>query len=184
MNMLEAKPFDENVERLKRENRLFTSTVLVAGAPRQNRTGPHALRKRPAVWIVFVAQTLGSCYNWHCWLLKAFTRQMRPQIGEITAKTAIFRHHWHAWKVVRSIVAVRQRPRTPRNWCWSFAFFVFFFWHFNEQQLAEVIFRSSRLVCKIQENSAGKQLSLHAPLKLLIGFKCHLSWLGLAFFLC
>ena len=32
MNMLEAKAFDENAENWKRENRLFTSTVLSDGA--------------------------------------------------------------------------------------------------------------------------------------------------------
>ena len=61
--------------------------------------------------------------NWHCWSRKAFPRQMTPQSREKTAKTAVFRHHWQAWKVVRSIAAVRQRPRTPRNWRCSFAFF-------------------------------------------------------------
>ena len=51
--------------------------------------------------------------NWHCWSRKAFTRQMTPQIGEKTVKTAVFRQRWQAWKVVRSIAAARQRPRTP-----------------------------------------------------------------------
>ena len=60
--------------------------------------------------------------NWHCWSRKAFTRQMTPQIREEIAKTAVFRHRWQAWKVVRSIAAVRQRPRTPRNWRCSLAF--------------------------------------------------------------
>ena len=61
--------------------------------------------------------------NWHCWSRKAFPRQMTPQSREKTAKTAVFRHRWQAWKVVRSIAAVRQRPRTPWNWRCSFAFF-------------------------------------------------------------
>ena len=105
--------------------------------------------------------------NWHCWSRKAFTRQMTPQIREETAKTAVFRQRWQAWKVVRSIAAVRQRPRTPRNWRCSFAFFESFLWHFNEKQHAEVIFRLSRpVLCKNQENGSGKQWSLHAPLKL------------------
>ena len=71
--------------------------------------------------------------NWHCWSRKAFTRQMTPQIREETAKTAVFRQRWQAWKVVRSIAAVRQRPRTPRNWRCSFAFFESFLWHFNKK---------------------------------------------------
>ena len=42
MKTLEAKPFDQNVENWKQENRLFTSTVLAAGASGQNRIGTHA----------------------------------------------------------------------------------------------------------------------------------------------
>ena len=82
--------------------------------------------------------------NWHCWLRKAFPCKMTPQSREKTAKTAVFRHRWQAWKVVRSIGAVRQRPRTPRNWRCSFAFFEIFLWHFNKKQRADhlwVIFR-------------------------------------------
>ena len=91
---------------------------------------------------------------------------MTPQSREKTAKTAVFRHRWQAWKVVRSIAAVRQRPRTPRNRRCSFAFFETFLWHFNKKQRAEVIFRLSRPVwCKNQENGSGKRWSLHAPLK-------------------
>ena len=103
--------------------------------------------------------------NWHCCSRKAFTRQMTPQIREETAKTAVFRQRWQAWKVVRSIAAVRQRPRTPRNWRCSFAFLESFLWHFNKKQHAEVMFRLSRpVLCKNQENGSGKQWSLHAPL--------------------
>ena len=91
---------------------------------------------------------------------------MTPQSRGKTAKTAVFRHRWQAWQVVRSIAAVRQRPRTPRNWRCSFTFFESFLWHFNEKQRGEVIFRHSRPVsCKNQENGAGKQWSVHAPLK-------------------
>ena len=53
--------------------------------------------------------------NGHYSSRKAFPRQMAPQSREKTAKTAVFRHRWQAWKVVRSIAAVRQRPRTPRT---------------------------------------------------------------------
>ena len=105
--------------------------------------------------------------NWHCWSRKAFPRQMTPQSREKTAKTAVFRHRWQAWKVVRSIAAVRQRPRTPRNWRCSFAFFETFLWHFNRKQHAEVIFRLSRPVsCKNHENGSRKRWSLQAPLNL------------------
>ena len=61
--------------------------------------------------------------NWHCWSRKAFPRQMTPKAGEINCENGRFRHRWQAWKVVRSITAVRQRPRTPRNWRCSFDFF-------------------------------------------------------------
>ena len=105
--------------------------------------------------------------NWHCCSRKAFPRQMIPRSWDKTAKTAFFWHRWQTWKVVRSIGAVRQRPRTPRNMRCSFAFFESFLWHFNKKQRAEVIFRLSRPVsCKNQENGAGKQWSLHAPLNL------------------
>ena len=104
--------------------------------------------------------------NWHCWSRKAFPRRMTPQSREKTAKTAVFRQRRQAWKVVRSIAAVRQRPRTPRNWRCSFAFFEIFLWHFNKKQRAEVILRLSRPVsCKNQENGSGKRWSVHAPLK-------------------
>ena len=173
MKTLEAKPFDQYAENWKRENRLFTSTVHEAGASWQNQIGTHALRSHRTVWFVFAAQTLFFLVrNWHCWSRKAFTRQMTPQIREKTAKTAVFRQRWQAWKVVRSIAAVRQRPRTPRNWWCSFAFFESFLWHFNKKQHAEVIFRLSRpVLCKNQENGSGKQWSLHAPLK---GFSIHI----------
>ena len=123
MKTLEAKPFDQNAENWKPENRLFISTVLEAGASGQNRTGTHALRTHRTVWFVFAAQTLVSCCE------TGITRQERlflakwhPKAEKKTAKMAVFRHRWQAWKVVRSIAAVRQRPRTPRNWRCSFAF--------------------------------------------------------------
>ena len=41
MKTLEAKPFDQSAENWKRENRLFTSTVLEAGASGLNRIGTY-----------------------------------------------------------------------------------------------------------------------------------------------
>ena len=38
MKTLDAKPFDQNAENLKRENRLFKSTVLTGSASGQSRT--------------------------------------------------------------------------------------------------------------------------------------------------
>ena len=163
MKTLEAKPFDQNAENWKRENRLFTSTVLEAGASGQNRIGTHALRSHRRVWFFSLLKLLFLVRKWHCWSPKAFPRHMTPQTREKTAKTAVFRHRWQDWKIVRSIAAVRQRPRTPRNRRCSFAFFETFLWHFNKKQRAEVIFRLSRPVsCKNQENCSGKRWSLHA----------------------
>ena len=171
MKTLEAKPFDQNVENWKWENRLFTSTVLEAGASGQNRIGTHALRSHRRSLIRF------RCSN-SCFLLETGIAgherlsfaEWHPEAEKKTAKTAVFRHRWQAWKVVRSIAAVRQRPMTPRNWRCSFTFFESFLWHFNKKQRAEVIFRLSRPVsCKNQENGSGKQWSLHAPLKAFFG---------------
>ena len=49
MKTLEAKPLDQSAENWKRENQLFISTVLEAGASGQNRIGTHALRSRQTV---------------------------------------------------------------------------------------------------------------------------------------
>ena len=89
---------------------------------------------------------------------RLFLANWQPKAEKKNAKTSVFRHRWQAWKVVRSITAVRQRRRTPSNWRCSFAFFESFLWHFNERQHAEMIFRRSRLfLCKNQENGTGKQ---------------------------
>ena len=156
MKTLKAKPFDQNAENRKRETRLFISNMLEAGASGQNRIGSHALRSHRTVWFVSLLKLLFLVRKGHCWSRKAFPRQITPQSREKTAKTAVFHHRWQAWKVVRSIAAVRQRPRTPRNRRWSFAFFETFLWHFNKKQRAELIFRLSRPVsCKNQEKAQG-----------------------------
>ena len=156
MKTLEAKPFDQNAENWKRENRPCSRP-----APRGNiesvRTHSEVIEQFDSFSML---KLLFLVRNWHCLSRKAFPRQMTPQSREKTAKTAVFRHRWRAWKVVRSIAAVRQRPRTPRNWRCSFAFFETFLWHFNKKQRAEVIFRLSRPVsCKNQENGSGKRWS-------------------------
>ena len=166
MKTLEAKPFDQNAENWKRENRLFTSTVIEAGA-----SGAKSNRyARTQKWSNSLIRF--HCSN-SCFLLETgiagheglLLAKWHHQIREETAKTAVFRQRWQAWKVVRSIAAARQRPRTPRNWRCSFAFIESFLWQFNKKQHAEVIFRLSRpALCKNQENGSGKQWSLHAPL--------------------
>ena len=60
MKTLGAKPFDQNAENWKRENLLFTSTVLEADALGQNQIGTHALRSLRTVWFVFAAEN--SCF--------------------------------------------------------------------------------------------------------------------------
>ena len=165
MKTLEAKPFDQNAENWKREiDCLYRpcSRPAPRGKIESVRTHAEVIEQFDSFSIL---KLFFLVRNWHCWSRKAFTRQMIPQSREKTAKTAVFRHRWQAWKVVRSIGAVRQRPRTPRNWRCSFAFFETFLWHFNTKQRAEVIFRLSRPVsCKNQENGSGKRWSLHAPL--------------------
>ena len=79
MKTVEAKPFDQNAKNWKRENRLFTSTVLAAGAPEQNRIG---VRTHSEVTEQFDSFSLLKLLflvivrNRHCWPRKAFPRQM------------------------------------------------------------------------------------------------------------
>ena len=166
MKTLEAKPFDQNAE-IESEKIDCLYRPCSRPAPRGKiesvRTHSEVIEQFDSFSVL---KLLFLVRNWHCWSRKAFPRQMTPQSREKTAKTAVFRHRWQAWKVVRSIAAVRQRPRTPQNWRCSFAFFETFLWHFNKKQRAEVFFRLSRPVsCKNQENGSGKWWSLHAPLK-------------------
>ena len=90
MKMLEAKPFGQYAEIWKRENRLFTSTMLEAGASEQNRIGTHALRSLKQFDSFSLLKLLFQVRNWHCWSRKAFPRQMTPKAGKKTANTAFF----------------------------------------------------------------------------------------------
>ena len=98
--------------------------MLEAGASGQNRIGTHALRSHRRSLIRF------RCSN-SCFLLETgiagherlSLAKWHPEAEKKLRKRAVFRHRWQAWKVVRSIAAVRQRPMTPRNWRYSFAFF-------------------------------------------------------------
>ena len=90
MKTLEAKPFDQNSEIWKRENRLFISTVLEAGASGQNRIGTHALRSHRTVWFVSLLKLLFLVRNWHCWSRKAFPRQMTPKAEKKLRKRPFF----------------------------------------------------------------------------------------------
>ena len=79
MKTLEAKPFDQNIENWKRENRLFISTVLVAGDPGQIesvRTHTEVIEHFDSFSLL---KLLFLVKNWHCWSRKAFPRQMTPR---------------------------------------------------------------------------------------------------------
>ena len=55
--------------------------------------------------------------NWHCWSPKAFPRQMTPQSREKTAKTAVFRHRWQAWKVNGGSSRLKRvKNHGPSSW--------------------------------------------------------------------
>ena len=89
MKTLEAKPFDQSTENWKRENRLFTSTVLEAGASGQNRIGTHSevieqFDSFSLLKLLFLVR------NWHCWSRKAFPRQMTPQSREKLRRRSFF----------------------------------------------------------------------------------------------
>ena len=80
MKTLEAKPFDQNAEKWKREDRLFTSTVLEAGASGAKSKRYARTQKSSNSLISFsLLKLLFLVRNWHCWSLKAFSRQMTPQ---------------------------------------------------------------------------------------------------------
>ena len=74
-------------------------------------------------------------WNWHCCRERLFLAKWHPKPRKKTAKAAVFRQRWQAWKVVRSIAALGQRPRMPRNCRCSFAFFESFLWHFNKNNV-------------------------------------------------
>ena len=137
MKTLEAKPFDQYAEKLEARK----STVYIDRA-RGRRLGAKSNRyahtqKSANSLIRF------RCSN-SCFLLETgiagherlLLAKSHPKSEKKTANTAVFRQRWQAWKVVRSIAPVRQRPRRPRNWRCSFAFFESFVSHFNKKQHA------------------------------------------------
>ena len=169
---LEAEPFDQNAENWKRENDCLhrpCSRPVPPGKIESVCTHSEVIEQFNSF------RCSNSCF-FSCFF--SFPRRMTPESREKTAKTAVFRHRWRAWKVVRSITAVRQRPRMPRNLRCSFAFFESFLWHFNKKQRAEAIFRLSRPVsCKNQENGSGNHWSLHTPHKLILYKTVNLAFL-------
>ena len=104
------------------------------------------------IWI-FAFQTLVSCWKLALLVIKGY------------CQTAFFQYRTHEWTLVQSIKISGLHPRMPQSWRCSFAFFVFFFWHFSEKLLAVVIFKSSGLVLwNNQENGTEKQWNLHPHL--------------------
>ena len=89
MKTLEAKPFDQNAENWKRANRLFTSTVLEAGASGKNRIGTHASQKSSNSLIRF------RCSN-SCFLLET----------DIAGHQRLFLAKWH----LKAEKKLRRRP--------------------------------------------------------------------------
>ena len=91
MKTLEAKPFDQNAENWKRENRLFTSTVLEAGASGAKSNRYARTQKSSNSLIRF------RCSN-SCFLLETgitrherlFLAKWHPKAEKKTAKTAGF----------------------------------------------------------------------------------------------
>ena len=79
MKTLEDKPLEQNTENWKRENWLFTSTVLGAGASGQNRM----VRTHSEVIEQFdsfsLLKLLFLVRNWHCWSRKAFLAKWHPE---------------------------------------------------------------------------------------------------------
>ena len=163
MKTLEAKPCDQNAENWKRENRLFTSTVLEAGAS-------------------------GAKSNWYARTQKSSNSLIRFRCSNsfflletgIAGHEKLFLAKWHpkAEKKLLFDTADRHEKLYGRSRLYASAqgrhetggvlslFFESFLWHFSKKQRVEVIFRLSRPVsCKNQENGPGKQWSLHAPLK-------------------
>ena len=169
MKMLEAKPFDQNAENWKRENRLFTSTVLEAGASGQNRIGTHALRSHRTVWFVFAAQTL-------CFLLETcIADQERLLLAKWHPKAEKKKRRNGGFSTpltcMKSCTVDRGCTPAPKDARKLVVFFRFFFesflWHFNKKQRAEMIFRLSRLVwCKKNRKMARGSNDLSTlPLK-------------------
>ena len=83
MKTLEAKPFDQEAENWKLENRLFTLTLLEAGASGQSRIGGRTHSEVIEQFDSFsLLKLLFLVRNWHYWSRKAFPRQMTPQCLE------------------------------------------------------------------------------------------------------
>ena len=123
MKTLEAKPFDQIAENRKRENRLFTSTVLGAGASGQNRIGTHALRSHRTVCFVFAAQTLVSLWKLALLVTKDFSSPNDTQSREKIAKTAAFRHRLTGIKSCMVDHGCTPAPKDATNMALFFRFF-------------------------------------------------------------
>ena len=61
--------------------------------------------------------------NWYCWSRKGFPRQMTPQSREKNCEDGHFSRSLAGMKSCTVDRAVRQHPRTPRNWRCSLTLF-------------------------------------------------------------
>ena len=122
MKTLEAKPFDQNAENWKRE----TSTVYIDRA-RGRRLGAKSnryARTQKSSNSLIRFRCSDSCFLLEIGIAdheKLFLAKWHPKPRKNCEK-GCFSTPLRGMKVVRSIAAVRQRPRTPPNWRCSLAF--------------------------------------------------------------
>ena len=163
--LVEAKPLDQNAENWKRENRLFTSTVLEAGASGAKSNRYARTQKSSNSLIRF------RCSN-SCFLLETgiavherlFLAKWHPKPRK-NCQNGVFSTPLTGMKSCTVDGGCTPAPKDATKLAVFFRFFRVFPSTFNKRQRAEVIFRLSRPVsCKNQENGSGKQWSLHAPL--------------------
>ena len=112
--------------------------------------------------------------NWYCWSRKAFIRQMTPQSREKTTKTAVFDvadMHEKLCSQSRLYASAQGRHETGG------VLLLFPSLTFQWKTACRGDLQTSRPVsCKNQENGAGKQWSLHAPLKKRILVTLGIEW--------
>ena len=163
MKTLEAKPFDQNAENWKRENRLFTSTVLEAGAAGAKSNRYARTQKSSNSLIRF------RCSN-TCFLLetgiagheKLFLAKWHPKAEKKLLKRRFFdTADRHEKLYGRSRLYVSAQGRHETGGVLSLFSSLSF-----DISIKNSVQRWSRPVsCKNQEKGSGKQWSLHAPLK-------------------
>ena len=177
MKTLEAKPFDQNAEKWKREKRLFSSTVLEAGASRQKiesvRTHSEVIEEFDSFSLLKI---LFLVRNSHCRSRKAFSRQMTPRAVKKTAKRRFFDTADRYEKLYgQSPLYASTQGRHKTVGALSL-FFESFLWHVNKKQRGQVIFRFSKpVLCKKMAQESNDFSTL--PLSLVLTIKCRNKWM-------